>query len=363
MVIRSDYMIVGTGPSALLHYLNLKKLGRDVLLVGTELYGQLKPMVYSEIRKPVNLLPIFPVYESELWKKLNTEHIDKGPLTLKKLNLYGAQRQYPKNQNCYYNYLLQHQQKSNVPYILSYKQFGGLIFEHQLTELQKKVNRNYSSGRQKFQKAGFVNGLSPYYLHLKSYEPYPVIQEQVQFIDYSEKTLHTSNNTIHYNHLIYTIPLYDLFGVTNLQKSFELVSGDAKFLIFFSNKTLPENHLWYCCNIQSNIYRAFVPHENIIVVQLSRKSWNVEPKEIGNELRNLLNIERELFHIDTKTYSGCYPLEVYGDDKKEELTDFMRGFNFYFSGRFAEWRYIDLHEVDFEPSTKIMEVVSNVGYD
>ncbi len=359
MTLRADYLIAGTGPSALMHYLHLKKMGRDVLLVGPDLYGHLKPVVYSEIGKQVNLLPIFPVIESELWRKLNEEEISENPLTLQKLNLNGAGRQQPKIQNCYYNYLLQNQQNSNVPYILSYKQFGDLIFEHQLFELQKKLNRNYNSGRPKFMKAGFVNGLSPYYRYLKIREPYPVINEPVQFIDYPNKALHTKTSTVRYNNLIYTMPLHHLFDVTRLKKSFELVSGDAKFLIFFSSKTLPENHLWYCCNIQSNIYRAFVPHKNMIVVQLSRKSWGVKPKMVGSELRNLLNLEGGLFHIDTKTFPGCYPLDVYGVNEKNELTDFLSSHNFYFSGRFAEWRYIDLHEVDFDQFTGTMKMAAN----
>ena len=365
MTLRTDYLIAGTGPSALIHYLNLKNSGKEAVLLGSGLYGQLKPVEYRQIGKSVNLLPIFPVTESNLWKRLNPDLKADNHLTLEKINLNGIRRPEYRLQACYYNYLLQHQQESDIPYILSYKQFGDLIFKHPLTELKKKLNRNYRSGQPKYLKTGFVNGLSPYYSFLKSREPYPVIPGMIEQIDYVNKMVHTKKGAIRYNHLIYTLPLDYFFDTTDLKKTFQLISGDARFLIYYTDEHLPENHLWYCCDIDSNIYRAFVPQKNLLVVQLSKKSWEKNPNEISTELQSLTGIKEKFHHIDTTTHLHCYPLDVSCNIKKEELAGFLREHNVYLSGRFAEWRYIDLHEVDYDLNQYEREsyVRNTVGYE
>ncbi len=361
MTLSTDYLIVGTGPAAMIHCLHLQENGADVFMAGTGMYGQLKPVKYDEIGKPVNLLPIFPVIESDLWKRMNTDENSANQLTLKKIN--HREFKLPSNgiKNSYCNYLLEYEKNFNIPYILSFKQFGDLIFDHKLTELQKKLSRNYNAGQPKFFKAGFKNGLSPYYRYLKSHEPFPIVHEKIDNIDISNKIAFTKDVSIRYNHLIFTEPLPNLYEYTQIRKSFGLIHGGAKFLIFNSSEKLPENHLWYCCDISSNIYRTFVPQENLIVVQLSRNSWNTNPVEVGAELQTLLKLEVKVEHLDTKTYHACYPLDVTDIDRKSEMTSYLNNHSFYLSGRFAEWRYIDLHEVNFIESFKNEVFIKQIG--
>jgi hypothetical protein len=352
MTLSTDYLIVGTGPAAMIHCLHLQEYGTEVLMVGTGMYGQLKPVKYDEIGKPVNLLPIFPVLESDFWKKMAPNENSVNQLTLEKINDREFSLSKNGNKNSYCNYLIENEKNFNIPYILSYKQFGDLIFENQLTELQKKLSRNYNSGQPKFLKAGFVNGLSLYYKYLKSHEPFPIIPEKIETIDISNRIAFTNDGSIRYNNLIFTEPLPKLYEYTRIRKSFGLIHCGAKFLIFYSRKKLPENHLWYCCNIRSNIYRTFVPQENLIVVQLSRNCWNSDPVEVGAELLTLLALEENVEHLDTKTYHACYPLDVTDIDRKNEMYEYLKNHSFYLSGRFAEWRYIDLHEIKLIESFK-----------
>jgi len=352
MTLRIEYLIAGTGPAAMMHCLHLQESGAEVLMAGTGMYGQLKPVMYDEIGQPVNLLPIFPVIESDLWNKMDPHENSVNQLTLKKINHREFNLPTNGSQKNYCRYLIENERNFDIPYILSYKQFGDLIFKHKLTELQKKLTRNYNSGQPKFFKAGFVNGLSPYYRYLKSHEPYPVIQEEIESIDISNKIAFTKGGAIRYEHLIFTEPLPKLYEYTRIRKTFDLIHSGAKFLIFYSGKNLPENHLWYCCDIRSNIYRTFVPQKNLIVVQLSKNSWNSNPEKVGTELQKLLSLEDALVHLDTKTFHGCYPLDVTDYDSKNELFLDLKRHNFHLSGRFSEWRYIDLHEVDFNVTSK-----------
>ena len=348
MKLRVDYLVVGTGPAGLLHNINLRNRGKEVLNVGTNLYGQLRPQKIDRINRSINLLPIFPVVDSELWHSMNLGSASYKTLSLKKVNHNGFHSNVNYRKNSYTEYLFKKKKKYKIPYILSYKQFGNLIFDHSLSELKQKLNRNYKSGQPKHIKTGFKNGLSPYYNFLMSQEPYSVAREAVRNIDIEKKAVTTDKSTIEFNKLIFTLPLTKIFEFTNIQQNFDIICGDAKFYTYYSRKKLYSNHLYYDCNIDTNIYRLFIPQENIVVVQLARNSWNIEPNGIGKEAANLMNLEHSLQHVHTNSYRKCYPLDVTDSNEKERLIAGLEKKDVYLSGRFGRWKYIDLHEVDYE---------------
>lgn len=343
-----DYVLLGSGPSALLHTIYLRKNGYKTLHLCSGLFGQLEPKKYEEINnQPVNILPIFPVAGSALWNELKPGFTTYSQLTLHKLNLNYSTIQEKGDADSYCEYLTQHHEQPDIPLTLSYKQFGDLIFHHPLHELRSKLNRNYKAGAPKFSKIGFNDGLSPYYLFLKRYFPFAVADQKVRHIDIFNKKVYTDKQIIQYEKLICTLPYQSIFDCTHLNQTVTFLAGDARFVTFYSYKPLPDNNLWYDCNPHSSIYRIFAPHPNIITAQLARKSWAADKQDIRKEMEELLELNHKLHYLSTDTYKKCYPLDVSDADKKKKLFDYLVEHDFYLSGRFGTWRYIDLHEVDY----------------
>ncbi|MCC5941275.1 MAG: hypothetical protein JJU37_07005 [Balneolaceae bacterium] len=358
-----DYLILGSGPAALFHAIYLRKRGNNPLLICSGLFGQLQPKKYDPINnQPVNILPIFPVLGSGLWNEIKSSFDSYSELSLHKVNVNHSTIKKKGAAGSYYEYLTQHQEQPDIPLTLSYKQFGDLIFSHPLQELRKKLNRNYTAGTPNFSKVGFTNGLSPYYLFLKSFSQYPIADQNVRYIDIVNKKVHTDKEVIQYDKLICTLPYQSVFELTHLKENFTSLAGDARFVTFYSSKTLPENHLWYDCKPHSPIYRIFTPHPNIITAQLARKSWETQNNDVGKVIEDLLGLNNQLSYLSTDTYTNCYPLDVSDTGKKDRLISYLAENDIYLSGRFGTWRYIDLHEVDYEAELSI-RVMKGLKYE
>ncbi len=349
MTIETDYLIAGTGPAALFHQLHLRKQSKVVCNIGTGMYGQLSPDAIPQNGEKVHILPIFPVFGSDLWKQLDVDFSNVSELTLKKINHNGSKKPTDYDENSYTEYLTQINGDTNIPFILSYKQFGDIIYHEELSELKKKVKRNYRSGDPRFTKVGFDEGLSLYYRFLKKNEPYSILPHKIKKIDVENRVVYAETVNIQYENLIYCLPLPTFFKLSAVRRNFDLVYSDALFYTYTcTDPQLQPNTLYYDCNINSNIYRAFIPKENVLAVQVARNSWSKTPSDIARELTSLLNLQSPPKRIDTHRYKKCYPLDVTDRKAKENLIKSLKEKNIYLSGRFGTWSYIDLHEVDYE---------------
>ena len=80
---------------------------------------------------------------------------------------------------------------------------------------------------------------------------------------------------------------------------------------------------------------------------MARSSWHEPADAIAQRVRELLGFEHSPRVVSTLDTLGCYPLGVSDYSEKAQLMAMLRSHDVTMFGRFAQWEYRDLDELDW----------------
>ena len=349
----AELCILGTGPAARICSLFLKNTPHLVVGNGPEM-GSLS--TFKIQGQEVNVIPIFPVYQSslykELWKENGVKHdfleyIDFGDIANEFSRIQHlvsdanpdsyAARYYLKSKGI-------HTQK-NI--LLAYKLLGNVMFTNGLRRLSDKVTRHYGSNLPNA-RIGFINGLSAYYDKLRTI-PGEELLEGIKEIDIDNKRVITEQCEISYQRLISTLNLREMMRKVRGAPDIQLISKPASFFVVKTSSPLEPHKVIYDLELDSPIYRVFTIGLNIALVQLSilHSMADVGSKPIVDRLKQFFGQQFSIEFEYSYTIEDAYPLDSSSDMELNHFMSELEGKDVILLGRFAEWEYVDLHELDY----------------
>ena len=346
-----EICILGNGPTARICSFLTKS--PHILIGNQNNFGSLTKTTINNIC--INLTPIFPVYDSnlynELWKNNFEKHdflnySEQGNI-LVEFDSIQALISNASPQSYAVQCLKEKQDvdtKKNI--ILAYKLFGKIIFERKLNKLLAKVKKHYD-GAKTNKRIGYINNLSLYYEKVANIKINNFFSDEVEKIDIERKVVYTKSSEIIYNKLISTIDLRDFLIKTNYLNNINFISGVAHFCLIKTNTILPINLVIYDVEIKSPIYRLFTISDNFIMVQFAFGCQNIESFLLFLTLYKLLGQVFEIHCEYRYTLKDAYPICTSSDTLLQQYKSDLESNNIHLIGRYAEWEYLDLHELNY----------------
>ena len=352
--IECDYCLLGNGYASNVASYLLKKRGKQSTILG--LGSSMKPYELQLGNDMISPLPIFPEKNSTLFEELELSTRFPEPkvdFSFSELGDFNIS-DHKIHRNSLADFLYK-DESSLMSIILSIKQWGLSIFTDELAEVRNKISRNYISSNNV--KVGYLEGLDLYYHFCFSsgLNPEVLNLKSIEKIDYKNKRIITDRGEIHYKKLISTIPIKYLLGYCGLEApSSAFISYPSYFFYFRHTSPFPENKIFYDCDIRSSIFRFYSVTDNIIVAQISTfKKGEVTASEIIKRIKELvpsiesLTFEKELF------FQMSYPVESISDPMVLGHIQELKQNSILPLGRFGNWEYKDLHELDWESMYKL----------
>lgn len=349
----SESCILGTGPAARICSLYLKNTSH--LVVGNgPVMGSLGK--YKMRDRELNYIPIFPVYQSplynDLWPEDNEKHdfleyIDCGDIT----------KEYDKIQhlvseatpNSYSAKYLSRGESINTQknILLAYKLLGDVIFEKRLRRLSDKVSRHYGNNLPNA-RIGFVNGFSAYYDKLRTIPGEDLLEDIIE-IDVENKKVVTTQSEIHYQRLISTLNLRDIMRKVKRAPDIQLISRPASFYVFKIEPNLIPHKVIYDLELESPLYRVFSVESDVIIVQLSflYSMADEDPQPIIDRLKQIFGPQFTVDYQFKYKIKDAYPIDCSSDTDLNQFKTDLEANDIMLIGRFAEWEYLDLHELNY----------------
>lgn len=230
------------------------------------------------------------------------------------------------------------------------KQFGqSLCTTRPLSELRLKVARHYSSSAQAPARIGFIDGESAYNGAARDVRSrLTALRGTCERIDVAERIVCLADgDRLKYGRLVYCAPLASLGRCLGLPIG-NPIGAPASFMRCHVRDTLPVNSLRYDYRPDSPILRVFVPTLGSLVAQLA---IDCDPtrggREIGAWLESLMNCDVKVTDDPVTHIEGAYPLDPLPEGPAGSIRDACHTGNIIRFGRHAEWRYLDLHELDW----------------
>lgn len=347
---RTSVCTLGGGAAGLLGDLFLRRMAIDSTVVSKSSYGIIAPVLSGVIRfSPV---PIFINAASDLFRRMGWEQM-RGADYLKVTHLDVAANDTPQatiRSGSYAEFLVERYDGAVLPLILAQKHLGPVVFTDALPEVRRKVMSHYppAGGRGKPERIGFLNGLCPYFVYLERQPRGRIVPETVRRIDLRGHCVFTRSHTIHYDHLIVTIPLLEFLQLAGMQTKLAVRAAGAKFVVLKTDEPLTPNVMIYDGNERSAVYRAFIPRTEIVIVQLARSSWDSSLSELTARVQELLGLAGEPRVLRHFTIEDCYPLAVSDYGLKRLIEDELHKSAVTLFGRFSQWEYRDLDELEWE---------------
>ncbi|MDR1202067.1 MAG: hypothetical protein LBL58_10640 [Tannerellaceae bacterium] len=346
-----EICILGNGPTARICSFLIKT--PHILIGNQNNFGSLTKtkIAYNNI----NLIPIFPVYNSHLYNKLWENNFEKhdflnyserGDISIE----FDSIQEFIKNASSlsYAVQRLKEKQdfstKKNI--ILAYKLFGRVIFERELNRLLAKVNKHYN-GMGTNKRIGYINKLSPYHERIANICFDNFFSDEIKKIDIKRKIIYTKTSDITYSKLISTIDLRDFFHKINYPNNLNLVSSSAYFCLIKINAILPINLVIYDVEIKSPIYRIFTISENFIIIQLAFNCQNIDSHLLFQALYKLLGRVFDILFEYRYMMKNAYPICTSSDILLQQYKHELASNDIHLIGRYAEWEYLDLHELNY----------------
>ena len=104
----------------------------------------------------------------------------------------------------------------------------------------------------------------------------------------------------------------------------------------------------YDCDYGSKIIRIFSIHDNFLMAQLNGKTYNaITVSEIKDRIQILAPDINGLEYARDLYVPMCYPLELISDQSSLKSISYLKSKNVLPFGRFGNWEYSDLHELDW----------------
>jgi hypothetical protein len=231
---------------------------------------------------------------------------------------------------------------------LAWKQFGRRIWQEPLLEVQRKVDRAYGAASAKGAiRIGYIVGESPYSHELrKVIRRHRVINASPTAITDEQIVILNNGTRLPYQYVINTLPLPTIARILNLPDPEGTFAG-AKFAIAYITSTAP-SQLVYDLDPSTPIFRVLTPSADIAIIQLSLSYGNAPRDIVRSRLEYLLGVKVVDFHARSFCFPRSYPLDPPTEALTSIISNACQSYNIINIGRFAEWRYIDLHEVSWE---------------
>jgi hypothetical protein len=336
------FVVLGTGPAGLFaaDWIS-REITSDVVAVGSKTMGTLRP-AHIEGRM-TTILPIFPQRGQEFPEigyegpALTTVHVgaaempeceaDPAPLS------YAARAM---------------REFAPASLSLAWKQFGRRIWHEPLLEVQRKVERSYgAAGTTMTGRLGYVRGESPYAHVLRRVMDRVRVVNATPMSIYDRRCLVLDDRTrLPYEYVVNTLPLHAIARVLEVPDPGGTFAG-TEFAVARIEPTA-SNRLVYDLDAQSPIFRVLTPHTDIAIAQLSMSCGQISRQALRARLECLLGVPVLGLYPRWFSFPLSYPLDPPGPGAMrafESICEFNRVVNL---GRFAEWRYIDLHEISWK---------------
>ncbi|MFJ1491670.1 hypothetical protein [Capnocytophaga canis] len=354
MNLYSEICILGTGPVARICSYYCKNI-RHFIVGNSTAMGSLSK--FKILDGEVNLVPIFPVYQSslyeELWGKDNIKHNLLEYIHYGEIIKEFEKIQYLLSKAKPESYVSEHLRKGNSietkkNIVLAYKLFGNIIFDKRLGRVCNKVNRHYEK-KAPNARIGFINSLSPYYEKLQVISGGEFLPEEIKEIDIANKIIITTKSEIKYKRLISTMNLKEMMSKINKKIDIQLFGHPAFFYIFKTTICLHPDKVIYDLEIESPIYRIFIIDLNTIIVQLSylESISNEDSQPITNRLKQIFGYRFTTEFEYKYSINDAYPIDSSSDIELNEYMKELEENDIVLIGRFSEWKYLDLHELNY----------------
>jgi len=345
--IECSHCLLGIGYTSIIASYLLKGKCIDPLIIGLT---NDKPVFDLQLSiGKISPIPIFPVINSSLYETLKFGELFPCP-NVEIINT--------EIENCKISDF-KIQPKSLAEFIFnnpselkafgsSIKQWGTAILTKPFLEVQNKIKRHYLSGNNN-SRVGYLDGFSLYYHFAQNTNHNIKYLNSIDEIDYQRKIVFTDNFEIHYSKLISTIPINHLLRYCRINDSIPLHFEGSYFLYFTHSSSYLTNKMIYDCDLSSDILRIFSTTDFSLLVQLPTYRRGVAKfddiikrlKDIIPELKDL-KFERELF-----IYMS-YPIEPIDDFTTIEKIQNLKENSVIPFGRFGNWEYKDLHELNWD---------------
>lgn len=239
--------------------------------------------------------------------------------------------------------------------ILARKQYGNRAMARSLVQLQRKILRNYSSSSRML-RSGYLKGRSPYNAVVSGLLPSLVwLRRRVASIDIYERLATLTDGTkIEYSRMIFTGDLRYLSQVLGLEIE-EAFSAPAHFVAGARESGPRSSTVRYDLRTESPVFRVATPTSNTWVAQLGQdaidSAGTVDQFNLANLqgwIESILDCSISNFDRRLRSIRSAYPLEDLALNTSLKLDSVCAIGGISRFGRQAQWRYLDLHELDWD---------------
>jgi hypothetical protein len=343
---RSPICILGAGPAALLSQAFLRKKGVKPMVVGESVLGNLSPMRHEGAR--VGLVPIFPIQESDLFQRIAAE-APAAPEPVAITFAQGAEELTDAiTPGSHAEFLAQSFGDRQQRLILAKKHVGCEAFTRPFPELRRKVVASYPQVKRTRTLVGFAEGVSAYLHYIERAQFSVSVPERIVKVDLAKRCIVTASSEIRYDQLVCTLPIPDLVRLAGIAPRVAFVGSGVQTAVAAVEEPLSANRVVYDCAARSPIFRAFVPRPGFIVAQVARGEWDAASGAIATRIAELFGLAAAPRILRRFTIDNCYPLAVSDEARRDELFHQLERSGTVLFGRAAQWRYLDLDELDWE---------------
>ena len=348
------YGILGYGYASLIAYHKLLKTHKpeDILILQ---HKKAKPIFTLEHDGfHFSPLPIFPVAESDLY---NSDLFDDIPKQ-KQIRVSFSElanfdyATFETKEGSLADFMIK-AQGIDKNLCLGAKQWGEEMFTLPFNQVQSKIKRHYVAPKGNT-RIGYIHGQSLFKYAIDKLEPNVLKYANIEQIDSKAKEVYLDDCIVRYENLISTLPIHKLLELCHLEHHHDNSYAGCQFHYFSYDHGFEENQIVYDCDYHSDIIRIFSISDKFLMVQLNSNKHNTttisEIKQRVQELApeiNGLSYARELY------VPMCYPLELISDQPTLKSISKLSSNAITPLGRFGNWEYSDLHELDWSSLTEI----------
>lgn len=346
--VHAKYCLLGYGYTSFIAYHKLlqKNHHDEILIVQDERANPIFTLEHQDF--DFSPLPIFPVEESELYNSDLFKGIPKQkPIRVQFSELLNFDYAAFNTKEGSLAAFMVKEQGIDKNLCLGAKQWGEKMFVDAFSQVQSKIKRHYISPKGNT-RIGYIEGKSLFKYAIDALNPNIFKHAGVLRIDINTNEVHTKTHIIRFEKLISTIPLHYLLKTCNLPFEHETTYAGAYFCFFKYDKGFEANQVVYDCDFNSDVIRIFSIKDNFLLVQLNGDKHGTIPiSKIKARVQELapdivsLEFARELY------VPMCYPLELVTDSNTIDSIEKLKENDVVTLGRFGNWEYSDLHELDW----------------
>lgn len=343
----SSVCILGGGPAALLSQIFLRQRGIDSTVVAGSVLGGLATMQFGGVR--LSPIPIFVSPASDLYRRLAwAPPADADFVTVSNSPVKSNGHVDEIHAGSYAEFMVQRYPDAQQRLIITKKHLGETAFQRNFAGLCRKVLSHHPPGHRFADRIGFCEGVS-LFLHYLEREGFPdPLRGPIRAIDVDRKCVVTESHQITYDRLISTVPLLDFLALAGMPTSLQVSGAGARFAVVRTRGEVTPNRLIYDCDAASPVHRVFTPLAHYAIVQVAQPAWDSDDAPIARRTGELLDLDEEPEILRRLAVENCYPLAVSDYGLRDAIVSDLQQRNVTLFGRFAEWEYRDIEELNWE---------------